>query len=261
MKTLRKTITTYARKRARTMAVAVVKKIGRSVKRRVMKRASNTRAARAFNSLTGGTRLTSDNASRRYASLVSLTSNSLNLLEMTNIGQGTGPNERENNSILLKGMAINFMFVNTRPLEKLYLNFAMLTPKQGNLIDNTSFFRSNDVNINEDFASSPDILSALTKHIRPINADKYIIHFHKRCILGPRGGTTTAIHDLNSPSTKKYKIYYKLNQKVTFSGTPEQADQKIWIVYWFNVLGSTPPIASTTAMNVDYDVNVVFKGE
>lgn len=261
MKTLRKQVATYARKRARTMAVAVVKKIGRSVKRRVIKRASNTRAARAFFSLTGGTRKTSDNASRRYASLVSLTSNSLNLLEVSDIGQGTGPNQRESNNILFKGIAINFMFVNTRPLEKVYLNFAMLTPKQGALVENTSFFRSNDVNTNEDFALSPDILSGLTKHIRPINADKYIIHFHKRCILGPRGATATALHDINSSSTKKFKMYYKLNQKITYSGAVEQADQKIWIVYWFNIVGATPPISSVTTMNVDYDVNVVFKGE
>lgn len=263
MKRLRTEIATYARKRARTMAVAVVKKVGRSIKRRIKSRVSNTRAARAFNSLTGGTRKLSDNSSRRYGTVAAWFTNSIGSNEVTNITQGTGPTERENNSILLKGIAINYMFINNT-ITKLYLNFAMVTPKQGDL-GNENFFRSNDINTNENFLSNPDVLPAIAKHTRAINADKYIIHFHKRCILGSRGASATGAFDTNSSSTKRYKMYYKLNQKVTYStpGIPstEQADQKIYLIYWCNVVGAVPPIIGGSSLQIEYDMNVIFKGE
>ncbi len=263
MKRFRQVAVSYARKRARTFATAVGKRVYRNVKkragRRLKKFASKSKAARAFGSLVG--KLGMDN-SFRISGIGNQLSNQLNQGEMTVIPQGSGTTQREGNRIMLKGVAINIAFTNSTS-GKLYLNFAMLTPKSQSdtNIQTQNFFRSNEGNTNISFSDAG--LTALAKHTRSINVDKYIVHFHKRWKLGC--ASASGNYDNTTTNTKHYKFYQKINSMVAYSdkGTPTgiTADNKIFLVYWFNNIASSLPLSNLISIPVEQDIRVIYDGE
>lgn len=264
MKRYAKALVGRATKRARTVIVSAVKsrakKFARNAGRRLRARASNTKAARAFGSLVG--KLGMDN-NIRVSGVGSVLSNFQNNVELTNIAQGTGTTQREGQRILLKGIHVNIMFTNITS-NKMYLNFCMLSPKStGGEIATGNFFRQNQGATNVGFNDGS--LTALAKHTRPVNADSYVIHFHKRWILGTAATTTSSNYDNTTRSNKAYKFYYKLNQMVAYSdkGPPTgvTADNRIFVVYWFNNVGSGLPLSGTNSLTIEQDFRVIYGGE
>lgn len=268
MKRFRQAAVSYARKRARTFATAVGKRVVRSVKKRISRRISKmqSKSITAFRSLGGKLRM--DNSIRSSEQSQGAVSNQLYTYEVTNIPEGTSNTSRESNTIMLKGFSYNFVFSNTNT-DYAYLNFACITPKSygGDLSSLASFFRLNNGTTNESFNSST--LTALSKYDRPINADEYIIHFRKKVILGGvlnnDTGTPTGNFDGNSRSVKHFKGYKSIKSRVSYTDqgipTGQVADYKIYLVWWFNRLNDDLPLSGDLSVKWDRDVQVVFNGE
>lgn len=265
MKRFRQAAVSYARKRARTFATAVGKRVVRSVKKRVSRRMSKmqSKSITAFRKLGGNLKL--GNSIRSTDSATGGTSNFLYFHQITDIAQGNTNTTRESNNILLKGFAYNFLFRN-QVKEKVYLNFACITPKayQGN-IDGGKFYRDNNIenNINFDDAS----LNALSKYDRPINQDQFIIHFRKKFILGGASFFQPDVQenfDQNSNNCKHIKGYKSIKSRVSYSvqDAVDVADYKIFLVWWFTQVDQIPPLGQVTGvMAWDKDIQVLFNGE
>lgn len=263
MKRFRQAAVSYARKRARTLATAVGKRIVRSVKKRVSRRMSKmqSKSITAFRALGG--KLKMGNNIRSMAFVPSAQSNQVNVFEVTNIAQGNTNTTRESNNIFLKGFAYDFMFRNISK-EKQYLNFACVTPKSfGGVLIDDSFFRNNNVETNIEFSNSE--LTSLAKYDRAINSDKYIIHFRKKSILGGAEIEVNSGFDTNSNNCKHYKGYKSIKSRISYStaeaGDSEEANFKIYLIWWFTVMNEAPPLTADGLMSWDRDIQVQFNGE
>lgn len=261
-------------KRARTMAYtyvknkarAYVKKRGARIKKRVLSRATNSKAAKAMGMLMGNSSY-KNNSFRNLGTdnpAACISTNTLQFIDLTQVIQGVGEQERESNSIRISGFDVKYNFRNFSG-NKLYCNFAMLQPKTlGGAITTNTFFRANQDELNIGF-NEPSI-SVMAKHTRSINADRYIIHWHKRFILGGVTGSTN--FDINLSSTKMFKFYYKLNKVMTYSdkGAGETADYPLFIVFWCNFVGgfNIPPAVVAPVANVlqtERDIRMIWKAE
>ena len=108
---MRAKVATYARKRARTMVTKVLRSAGRSLGRRVRRtkayaRALNSKAARAFRSITSGANKIPHSV-RSTGQTFNVACNELQTLDSTSIERGSNQNQREGNRILCKGIDVN----------------------------------------------------------------------------------------------------------------------------------------------------------
>lgn len=112
----------------------------------------------------------------------------------------------------------------------MYMNWAVVSPRAGNSIDSTDFFRAYTGTRNQDFSVS---LSSNELHCLPINTDKYIIFTHKRYRMAALDSIT---YQQNRGAT--YLViqkYLKIKRQLRFDGiatTPE--GRSLFVVYWFD---------------------------
>lgn len=256
---MRTAVVQYARKRLKTLAISTGKRIGR----RVLRRARKTRVGKAiskFRSFAGAS-VQKSNSVRNTSFTAAVPEDTFATNALLNISQGVGIQQRESNVIFLKGIRFIYNFTNLTSVP-LYVNFACLTPKQGRTISNGLFFRSNEAETNVDFNTAT--LSSFSKHVRAINSDYYIIHFHKRMTLDV--GLESSTYKANRNNFKKFDFYYRINSRVTYSdrGTPEfeSPDNQMIIVIWYNRmnLATTSP-GAVNVLSIENDSRIIFDGE
>ena len=248
-------------KKAKSVASSLVRRAGRRISRRIRKIPRISRAISAYRNLTGKQK---SHNNVRLTGTGFVAPNVLAQLELLNIDQGTGPGQRENNSIFLKGIQFQWNFFNPGTAYY-YVNFAMCTPKNRLDVVNDNFFRSNTTENNISFTDTS--LTAFNKHTRALNADWLVIHWHKRFLLGPSASANGSKH-----RDKKFKFWYPINSRVTYServaGGPEKADNGLFVLVWYNIMGAqvnagqmTPAPSGALQMTQEYDMRVVFNGE
>lgn len=236
-------------KRARTYVSRKVRSYARrrfsKFRKRVTRRLRRTRVKRSTRAFRALARVRTGYVNRAFNTTIQLDSNVKNQSEiLTTLTQGDQNDQRRGNKILLKGLKWNMEW-NNQTNAVLYVNFALLTPIQSATVDDTNFFRDLDVENNIDFSTNAPTLNYWNKFTRAINRDKYIIHMHKRFILGPHQpaaynggtlGTRQTASSCNIESHKRMNFYLPLNSMVTFSkvGASEEPDQKIFYVVWYN---------------------------
>lgn len=248
--------TSYIKKKAETAFVKARKNVGRKLASRV----TNPRAQAMMQALMPDKQLV--NTVRALdTTATALATDTFNVVDLTQIVQGTATNQRESNHVFLRDILIKINFIN-RSGSKQYLNFMMVTTKSvGGAPIASNWFREQGAEENISFTATS--LSPFAKHTRDVNDDFQIIHFHKRAILGGAAGTTSNFDNATS-NTKMWNFNYSLNTKISYSdkGSGETADFGVYLVYWFNTMGAVSPIVPLAGtMIVERDIQLTFGGE
>ena len=138
----------------------------------------------------------------------------------------------------------------------MYFNFAILAPKNGDIISTTDFFRGNNSDHAVDFGID---LASNDFHCRPINTDEIVVLKHKRYLLARSessstdGGTRTSYLNLD--------FYVPLKRQVRYEGTTTTpSNGAVFACYWcdkFQIDGGATPSPAT--MNVTQRYITYFK--
>jgi hypothetical protein len=254
-KRMARSVLERASKRARTVLVPIIKRrVKKYVTRRLKKMPRMNKALRLYNSMKGGTRINEE--SRRSVSFSNITSDTLSFQELTLFPEGVTTGTREANNIILKGIKFELYFRNLLTTNNTYLNVALITSK--NSLDPVpkAFFRSQFLENNIDFSDAG--LTPFAKHKRAINADLYIIHWHKRILLNR---VDSAIH-LNKLIFRMSK-YMKFNTRLSFTdrGSGEKCDQPIYLVIYCNPDAQAVAAPATNQIAFNQDIRIIYGGE
>jgi hypothetical protein len=259
-------------KKAKTMATSAIKSlvkkgVSRIKKTKIYKGGLN-KAQRAFHMLTNKT--TMFQYSRQVTGMTNYGSATgatpvITGLELTAAAnsEGTNPIQREGNRIFYKGFKLNALFVNpfTRTMQ---VNLACISPKGIRNLGGENFFRTNSLETNTNFNNVA--LTGFLRHTRAINADRYIIWWHKRFELGPIGSMGGLSSEVRK-NTKKLRFYTKVNQPISFStyaapepNPGEKADQQIFLCWWWSYIGDESFYAAAPAntLGMEYDIKHIW---
>jgi len=182
--------------------------------------------------------------------------------EITDCSQGSEMNQRERGIINCRGFKIDYFFQNLLANSALYVNMAVVAPKQlstdNNAVQLGQFFRSAGNNRALDFNAPGTV--PFERHILGINPDEYHILKHKRFILAAAAASTGEWGG-NRSSFRHVKMYIKMNRAVTYQAAESASatDGKVGIVYWFGQVGSTDGTTTSAACNVSDRVVMYFK--
>lgn len=186
----------------------------------------------------------------------------LNLPLITDEAQRNG---RLRNSVKFKGIKLcvraSLKNVTGRDGDKLFFNWAIVSPKQLDPLTTTlpdeEFFRSQGgAARSETFSTN---LSGLDLRCLPINTDKYIIHRHKRMIVGPYEST-------EGKAEKYFEEWLPVRRKVVYNTTGTSTEQTypegkdMWMVYWVSYMNEEPlTLGVADAVDLDYRIVRYFR--
>jgi len=244
----------YARMAARygPAAARAGGRIARWAYRRYRKRRSGYRRAkkaRFSNKNVGealGSSSTKPNLQFRTSTAITRDTRTLYTLNLCNCDQGPNRNNRERNIINVRGFKICFSMRNNLD-EPLYLNVAILHPKNAGDITPANFFRAHGTSRGSDFDLTK---TALEFHCLSLNTDKFAILKHKRYRLRARGGT--AYSDGTGRNYINLDWYIKLKRQLRYDASTSEApiDGSCYLVYWMDrFFGAQNEVVSTNACN------------
>jgi len=168
--------------------------------------------------------------------------NALNFHDITDINKGTDINARLRGVINCRGFKYHLIFWNKQGITPMYLNVAMVAPKNilsANVVTPVAFFRANGNQRATNFATLGD--TTFQNHVRCINPDDYTILWHKRTILAPNSYTAAGGNMGSSRAIRTFRGYTKLNRQITYDDpeSPNATDGRVGLVYWFGRVGDT----------------------
>lgn len=175
----------------------------------------------------------------------------VNLLQ--NIKFGNSINQRKEACINVSGIQLDIDAMNNNPTVSTELHYAVIIAKQGanpTTSDGirTDFFRHYGTTTGRDFnnpGTGEYALSGMELSNNPINPDLWHVVTHKKFLLAPGLGTTTAIdqqpwrsHDLSGTCANLHqaKLYIPINKQIRYQNTSSSAavpQDDIRLVWWF----------------------------
>lgn len=174
--------------------------------------------------------------------------------------EGSAPNQRERNIIILSGLKFCLEFSNNLTTNNLYLNVALIQdrtdPTFRGDVPNDLFFRATaGAARGQNFPLSFAILN----HCRPINTDKYRVFMHKRMFLGARAVTTQALawQEFHK-RTRTLMRYIKFKKQLRFD-TSNNTNGQLRLVYWASPENGTGSVPIASAFDVKGDICIYFK--
>lgn len=186
------------------------------------------------------------------------------LLALTQSSDINNRSTRLQQSVNFRGVKVCFRVqlnnVVAKPGQKFAFNWAVISPKQEGedlpQIPNENFFRgSGEQNRSQDFTGT---LTGLDLHCLPINTDKYIIHRHKRMIMGPYEST-------EGKSEKMFETYIPVKRKVIYNASGTSTEQTypigkdMWMVWWGAYLDEGNGSGQTNAYTTQFKVVKYFR--
>lgn len=165
-----------------------------------------------------------------------------------NIPEGTGNAQRMRDLLNVRGFKLRVEVENNQTLP-LYVNFAVVHPKQKYEITLDDFFRDNggDRSINFNDTS----LDSLDYATRNINADRYNILMHKRFRLASDAGEIqNAFQPMpNTDATRILQFYVPFKRQIRYddAGTGELPIHQVYFLCWVdtaNTPAGNAPIAT-----------------
>jgi len=167
-------------------------------------------------------------------------------------------NARNRNLVNVRGIKI-CAEVNNQLNEPLYLNMALLSVKNGNVVSNVDFFRSPDASQtrSRNFANT---LTSMDFHCLPLNSDQFTILKHKRYRLN--GKETNNDYVANNGNTFMNIDWYKpIKRQIRFDENAQTlAETPIYLVYWCDRFGAlTGTVSQANAMRFTWRVLTYFK--
>ncbi len=145
---------------------------------------------------------------------------------LTVTDQGGNRNERERGVINCRGFRI-CMAIRNNISEPLYVNVAVVSPKNAGEITSANFFRASGQSRGSDFDNSK---TGLEFHCLPLNTDKFAILKHKRYRLNNEesGSNITGKNYMN------IDWYIKLKRQLRYDDTTTTSpiDGAVYLLYW-----------------------------
>lgn len=238
-----------------------VRRMGR-VAYRPKRRTKSAKSFYAKNRRNIGERVGTSNSFTEVAHRLdeALSSNALHAYNLTDIVRGQNDNQRQHNVIRVAGFQLHCAFQSTQ-IEPLWLNLAVVSPKQANVITTANFFRAYNDERARNFGDS--VNTGLMHHCLPLNTDKFNILWHYRSCLGAKNEGNQQTY--NSHHWSSYKLINKwipLKRQLRFdaeaSTTP--MDGNVFIIYWFTpFVGSAPLLPISSAVNTMADVYMYYR--
>lgn len=154
----------------------------------------------------------------------------------TALEQGTNPNQRSRDVVNFRGIKICMDILNTTdPDRPIFFNYAILSPKGRNYIDQDVFFRSNSAERAIAFDNPNN--TSMDYHCRNLNNDEFNIVTHKRFILAPIGSGGQFTGKTNRRVMRWVKIARQVRYNViSDGGDPPNYEEKcttpIFFVWW-----------------------------
>lgn len=149
---------------------------------------------------------------------------------LTTLERGDSNHQRERSIINVRGIKINVMFQNAAAAKMLFVNFAIVSPKDciTGIPDGTNMFRAHLANRWRDFSSS---MNAYERHIAQFNTDRWLIHYHKRFKLAPSDV------DVSCRQIRTIKKYIKIGRQLRYQdeadgNTTEPINGAIYAMFW-----------------------------
>lgn len=167
--------------------------------------------------------------------------------------QGFNLDRRARDLINLIGFKVCFYVRNTNE-KPVYMNLAILCPKDDQDVDTVDFFRSNKTGRSTDFDTS---LSCLQFHCNPVNSDKYTILRHIRRTIHPseEGG-----FNYMKPNWNLEDFWVPVNRQMRYkSNLPQSAINRIELVYWFDTTEAAGGSEALTMGTTNYHTVAYFK--
>lgn len=181
-----------------------------------------------------GSGLTKKYPIRNQTSLVNKATRTLYSVDVTDIAKQSTEqiNRRDRDIVNLRGFkwCQEWRNILNTPL---LCNWAVVTPRKGDIVETADFFRA----ANEDarVAAFGTARSSNESHCLPINSDAYVVHAHKRFILGPANGqTNTSWYFPNHKNYIQLKKYVKINRQIRFEDTSTPTTRGVFVVYWMD---------------------------
>lgn len=135
-------------------------------------------------------------------------------------------NARQRDICYVAGAKICFQFCNENVgvADVAEVNMALLTPRCGNTVSGTDFFRSSELERSRDFDST---LSSMEFNCLPINSDEYNVIWRKRFKVLPQ------VAQSNGKWMKSVKMYIPIKRQFRFDNNATTTDcPSPFIVYW-----------------------------
>jgi len=162
---------------------------------------------------------------------------SLFVRNITDIQQGTNPNQRNRDIVNFRGVKICCDFMNVGVNVDIFVNYALVSPKAGITVDLERFFRSNAAERAIDFDDQG--LTAMDYHCRAINADIYNIITHKRLRLARQ---SAEVQNGNFTYSRRVMRYVPIKRQLRYQdlggGLGEECTTPIFFIWWYDVEGN-----------------------
>lgn len=179
--------------------------------------------------------------------------------EITGIPQGPEITNRTRDIINLKGFKICANFLNQRTNDNVFLNYAILNPKNDLVVTGDAFFRSYGLDRGLPFDSNE--LTSMDYHCRPINTDQFNIISHKRIKIAAKSSDLQNV----APSAIRVMRFVKCKRQLRWTRfTPEEGEPfefcstPIYFVWWCSIEGKPNEAASDEALLVDCRIHTYF---
>lgn len=155
---------------------------------------------------------------------------------------GNEINNRERDTILLKGIRVDAQFRNDTALP-LYVRCAIVHRKNGSTVGTNDFFRSYGVNRANDF-NSGGTAGSLRLRSDPINTDEYDVLKTWSYTLHPRVSGTITNYNEVAPNWVDVSEYVSINRYVRYEGAAGlTCTEKLYFVFWGAQAGSNSTVA------------------
>lgn len=160
---------------------------------------------------------------------------------LSDIPKGDAINERERDIVNVRGFKV-CMELNNVTSKPMYVNMAMICPKNSSAPSVINFFRDSGLKRAKNF---DDNLTSLELHCLPINTDLYTVLRHKRMILAP-GDTPTDTATLTGRSYTNVDWYVPLKRQMRYASTSAlNSADRVYLVYWCDLYATGINIPGT----------------
>ncbi|AIF71500.1 putative capsid protein [McMurdo Ice Shelf pond-associated circular DNA virus-1] len=206
-------------KRARTRSMGRIRRVTRyrRGRRGASRKRTSSYGARARRQI--GERVGTHSAKTKVVedavTTFAMSTRTLYNLVVSEVLEGTERNERVNDKVNFRGIKVFLQAYNALNTP---VNFhvAYLSPKVGQTIDTTDFFRSERIARGRNFATIE--LSSLEMRTLPINTDRYVVLKHMRMRLAAATEASTIFEDGGRPSLMTAQFYLPIKRQLRFEG-------------------------------------------
>ena len=139
---------------------------------------------------------------------------------------------RNRDMCVVSGVKIDATFSNTNQFRRIYVNWAIVHGKQGQIISpaTTDFFRSYQGE--RAFNAAHNDFTGLTSSVAQINTDEFVVLKRGKFMLTPNGAAGDT-QDFNYGGVSKEKsIWLKLGRSFYFDSGSSQPQDQIYFVCW-----------------------------